>query len=62
MGEGVGHLKQSTYVENDPYCFERDVNRYDSLQSLRLFDYFMTDSPNEQPSQLALGINAIRKL
>jgi len=58
MGEGVDRLKQSKYVENDPYCFERDVNRYDSLQSLRL----LTDSPNEQSSQLALGINTIRKL
>ncbi|CAF3334785.1 unnamed protein product [Rotaria sp. Silwood1] len=28
---------------NDPYCFAKDL------------DYFMTDSPNEEPSQLALG-------
>ncbi|CAF1436288.1 unnamed protein product [Rotaria sordida] len=38
-----------TYIEGDPYCFEKD------------FGYFMTDSPNEEPSQVALGINNIRK-
>ncbi|UJR22762.1 hypothetical protein I4U23_025794 [Adineta vaga] len=38
-----------TYIEDDPYCMERD------------FEYFMTNSPNEQPSELALGIDSIRK-
>ncbi|CAF3353151.1 unnamed protein product [Rotaria sp. Silwood1] len=38
-----------TYIESDPYCFAKDL------------DYFMTDSPNEEPSQLALGVNNIRK-
>ncbi|CAF0833336.1 unnamed protein product [Adineta ricciae] len=38
-----------TYIQDDPYCMERDL------------DYFMTDSPNEQPSNLALGLNSIRK-
>ncbi|CAF3730793.1 unnamed protein product [Rotaria sp. Silwood1] len=38
-----------TYIESDRYCHERHL------------DYFMTDSSNEQPSQLTLGINNIRK-
>ncbi|CAF1275400.1 unnamed protein product [Rotaria magnacalcarata] len=38
-----------TYIEGDTNCFVKDL------------DYFMTDSPNEEPSQLALGINNIRK-
>ncbi|CAF4791087.1 unnamed protein product [Rotaria sp. Silwood1] len=38
-----------TYIESDPYCFAKDL------------DYFMTDSPNEEPSQLALGVNNIRE-
>ncbi|CAF1039152.1 unnamed protein product [Adineta steineri] len=38
-----------TYIESDPYCFAKDL------------DYFMTDSPNEEPSQLALGVNNVRK-
>jgi Meckel syndrome type 1 protein len=38
-----------TYIEGDPHCFPKDL------------DYFMTDSPNEEPSQLALGLNNIRK-
>ncbi|CAF3358718.1 unnamed protein product [Rotaria sp. Silwood1] len=38
-----------TYIESDPYCLAKDL------------DYFMTDSPNEEPSQLALGVNNIRK-
>ncbi|CAF3305940.1 unnamed protein product [Rotaria socialis] len=38
-----------TYIEGDTNCFAKDL------------DYFMTDSPNEEPSQLALGINNIRK-
>ncbi|CAF1246849.1 unnamed protein product [Adineta steineri] len=38
-----------TYVENDSYCLERSL------------EYFMTDSPNEQPSHLALGINTIHQ-
>ncbi|CAF2742224.1 unnamed protein product [Rotaria sp. Silwood2] len=38
-----------TYIENDPYCIAKDL------------DYFVTDSPNEEPSQLSLGVNNIRK-
>ncbi|CAF4862772.1 unnamed protein product [Rotaria sp. Silwood1] len=38
-----------TYIESDPYCLAKDL------------DYFMTDSPNEEPSQLALGVNNIRE-
>ncbi|CAF4537423.1 unnamed protein product, partial [Rotaria sp. Silwood2] len=36
--------------ESDPYCHARHL------------DYFMIDSSNERLSQLALGINNIRKL
>ncbi|CAF0929463.1 unnamed protein product [Rotaria sordida] len=38
-----------TYIESDPYGYERHL------------DYFITDSPNEQPSRLALGIDNVRK-
>ncbi|CAF1315330.1 unnamed protein product [Rotaria magnacalcarata] len=38
-----------TYIESDPKCAERNL------------DFFMTDSPDEQPSQLALAINTFQK-
>ncbi|CAF0729111.1 unnamed protein product [Didymodactylos carnosus] len=38
-----------TYIESDPLCNAKDL------------DYYMTDSLNEEPSHVALGINTVRK-
>ncbi|UJR26255.1 hypothetical protein I4U23_007595 [Adineta vaga] len=38
-----------TYIEGDPHCFANDL------------EYFTTDSPNDEPSQLALALNHIRR-